>query len=295
MASEAIATSSALKYENLMTRFDALVAKGIVVYNPPAITRLEDKKFQFEFRISQTLQAKPQFGEPLPIANGNNTFGPGSDMALVHPDLVLANINDTHLLVANLYCVIRPQLMLLTRDSYRRQHEPLGAEDINAAKAVLLAVQKPFYVMFNCSAKAGASREHKHMHILPCDDKEAISSGIPSVESQLNSLPFQFFWSRVNLNEDALPQIYNKLLADAREALNLAPSAICPHNAILAKTWLMVIPRRSKDFHGLTSNAPGMIGSVWLQNEAQLKKWTQLGPANVLSHLGIAKDPSIQR
>jgi ATP adenylyltransferase len=82
-------------------------------------------------------------------------------------------------------------------------------------------------------------------------------------------------------------------LADAREALNLAPSAICPHNVILTRTWLMVIPRRSNDFHGLTSNAPGMIGSVWLQNEAQLEKWTQLGPANVLSHLGVVKDPSI--
>lgn len=213
-------------------------------------------------------------------------------MALVHPDLVLANINDTHLLVANLYCVLRPQLMLLTSDSYQRQHEPLGAEDLNAAKAVLVAVHKPFYCMFNCSALAGASREHKHMHILPCDDRDA-STGIPSVEPQLNRFPFQFFWSHVDFSEDDLPQIYNKLLADAREALNLASSAICPHNAILTRTWLMVIPRGSKDFHGLTSNAPGMIGSVWLQNEAQLEKWTQLGPANVLSHLGIAKDPSI--
>lgn len=213
-------------------------------------------------------------------------------MALVHPDLVLANINDTHLLVANMYCVLRPQLMLLTRDSYRRQHEPLSAEDIDAAKAVLVTVQKPFYVMFNCSAMAGASREHKHMHILPCDDKDA-ATGIPSVESQLNNFPFQFFWRRVDFGEDSLPQIYHKLLADARDALNLTPSAICPHNAILTRTWLMVIPRRSKDFHGLTSNGAGMIGSVWLQNEAQLEKWTHLGPANVLSHLGVANDSAI--
>lgn len=46
MASEAIATSSTLEYEKLMTRFDALVAKGIVVYKPPTITRLEDKNLK---------------------------------------------------------------------------------------------------------------------------------------------------------------------------------------------------------------------------------------------------------
>ncbi|KAE8557608.1 hypothetical protein EYB25_002315 [Talaromyces marneffei] len=253
---------------------------------------MKDKDFQFEFRTSQTLQAKPQLGQPLPVANGKKTFGPGSDMALVHPDLVLANINDTHLLVANLYCVFRPQLMLLTKDSYRRQHESLSAEDLAAAEAFLVAIHKPFYVMFNCSAMAGASREHKHMHILPRDDENE-SSGIPAVEAQLKNLPFQFFWSRVDFDEGSLLQIYDKLLANARKTLNLAPSAICPHNAIFTQTWLMIIPRRSNDFHGLTSNAPGMVGSVWLQNEAQLEKWTQLGPTKVLSHLGVAKEPSI--
>ncbi|EED19030.1 phosphorylase, putative [Talaromyces stipitatus ATCC 10500] len=287
MACEFTATTPP-DYKSVMAKFDALIARGLISCYPPEVVRLQDKNLQtlkscakFEFRVSQTLQAKPQSGEPLPLSKGN-TFGPGSDLALVHADLVLAEINNTHLLVANLYCVIRPQLLLLTKDSYRRQHESLGADDFDVIK-------EPFYAMFSCSAMAGASREHKHMHILPYEDKNECT-GIPSVEAQLSSFPFKYYWSRVDFSEGNLLQIYYRLLADARLALNLAQSATCPHNVILTQYWLMVVLRRSNNFHGLTCNAPGMICSVWLQNEAQLKKWSQLGLAKVLSRLGVPKD-----
>jgi ATP adenylyltransferase len=204
----------------------------------------------------------------------------------LHPDLVLANINNTHLLVANLYCVFRPQLLLLTKDTYQRQYEPLDAEDLGAAQAVLVSAKNPYYAMFNCSAMSGASREHKHMHILPLEN----DGGMPSLETRIETFPFQSFRSPVEgANPDELLRVYNRLLANTREALKLTPGVVSPHNVILTQEWLMLIPRQSNDFHGITSNGAGMIGSVWLQNEAQLDKWIQFGPKNVLSHLGIAK------
>ncbi|CRG86955.1 phosphorylase, putative [Talaromyces islandicus] len=251
---------------------------------------MQDEGFHCEFRINHGLQAKPQMGEPLQQSVQTNTFGPGSDLALVNPDLILANINNTHLLVANLYCVYRPQLLLLTKNTYRRQHEPLDADDLGAAQAVLVSTKHPYYAMFNCSAMAGASREHKHMHILPLEDESSDPTEMPPLETRIEKLPFQSFRSPVEGDDpDQLVRVYNKLLVNTREALGLTPGVICPHNVILTQEWIMLIPRQSNNFHGITSNSAGMIGSIWLQNETQLEKWTEFGPRKVLSHLGIAK------
>lgn len=202
---------------------------------------------------------------------------------------MLANVNDTHLLVANLYCVFRPQLLLLTKDTYRRQYEPLDADDLGAAQAVLVSAKYLYYAMFNCCAMAGASREHKHMHILPLED-DSQPAGMPSLEKRIETFPFQSFRSPVESSDpEELVRVYNTLFANTRKALGLSAGVVCPHNVILTQEWLMLIPRQSNDFHGITSNGAGMIGSVWLQNEAQLKKWTQFGPKKVLSHLGVAK------
>ena len=80
------------------------------------------------------------------------------------------------------------------------------------------------------------------------------------------------------------------LLAQTRDALSIPvddSESICPHNVVLTKEWIMLIPRRSNDFEGVTANAACMVGSVWLMKEAQLDRWRALGPNKVLSQLGV--------
>jgi len=96
------------------------------------------------------------------------------------------------------------------------------------------------------------------------------------------------------IGSNALLEVYAGLLARTRDTLGIPADdseSACPHNVLLVKEWIVVIPRRSNDFEGVTANAAGMMGSVWLMNEAQLDRWRALGPTKVLSQLGVpAKD-----
>jgi ATP adenylyltransferase len=81
--------------------------------------------------------------------------------------------------------------------------------------------------MFNCSAMAGASREHKHMHILPLDDDSSDSPKMPPLETRIETLPFKYFRSPVEGDDpDQLLPVYNKLLVNTREALGLTPGVV---------------------------------------------------------------------
>ena len=42
---------------------------------------------------------------------------------------------------------------------------------------------------------------------------------------------------------------------------------------------------------GVTADAAGMMGTVWLMNEAQLDRWKQVGAGRVLFGLGVPKEP----
>ncbi|RAH67361.1 uncharacterized protein BO66DRAFT_441080 [Aspergillus aculeatinus CBS 121060] len=350
-------TLSSLTNAAALSEFDALVRRGLVVYSPSKIVRLEVDNFHFEFRISQSLTNKPQSGEGLkpPNENRNNsrssssrssssnnnddssnsdnkdgsskpaTFGPGSDLACPTPDLIIATIHTTHILVPNGYSVFRPQFLLLTQDSYRRQHENLDREDLEAARAVLCALGQDngrrYFAMFNCGRTAGASRQHKHMHIIPCvDDEKEIDQIIelPTVGKGVNvdtkapgptilpnnptpkssDIPFAHFCAPLSPSEfqeqaysERVLDAYLGLLAEMRSAFSDRGASDgegnIPHNVILVEDWIMVIPR-SKDRYrpDVAVNGAGMVGSVWLDRDEILARWVEIGPAEVLRGVG---------
>lgn len=229
-------------------------------------------------------------------------FGPGSDIANAHPDLLIATVNNTHLLVINKYCVFRPQLLLLTVDSFRRQHEPLCLDDLEAAWTALEAMDSPHFAMFNCTPTAGASRAHKHMHIIPRPGSHSGEDGgfhlfLDCKSPGQKDASFRYFhWDLQDshlekpISSKTLLEIYLDLLTQARCALDIpddGPQSICPHNVILVKEWIVVVPRRTNNFKSVTANGAGMMGSVWLVNDGQLDRWKELGLRNVLSHLGV--------
>ncbi|CAI7598632.1 unnamed protein product [Penicillium discolor] len=192
------------------------------------------------------------------------SLGPGSDIANDHPDICITTVNETHYLVINKFTVFRPMLLLLTVDSYHQQHEPLVLEDLEAAWT-------------------GSSREHKHLQVIPEPGKregydEAFEL-FPDDDTTPKTGPsFVHFLQRFEdlpegyvRNGEHLPGIYQRLLQQARDALVLPTEVVpCPHNFVLTRRWMMVIPRRAKEFHGITANAPGMMGSIYIWNHDQL-------------------------
>ncbi|RHZ55395.1 putative phosphorylase [Aspergillus thermomutatus] len=155
------------------------------------------------------------------------------------------------------------------------------------------SLKSPHLIIYNCGPIAGASRNHKHVQILPrpahlFPDDPNLDSGV---------IPFQYFVRRLgdldfeNLAcPSRLSETYQDLLAEAKESLGQSPGTdgegYFPHNVVLVRDWIVVIPRRSNDFDGITANAAGMMGSVWLKSEEQLDRWKQVGPSKALAGLG---------
>ncbi|CEL01488.1 hypothetical protein ASPCAL01070 [Aspergillus calidoustus] len=291
--------TSPLSYESILSRFDELVARKAVFYADRKTIQLEDAGFVLEFHISPSLSKKPQDGDPVsghedPHATQKpECFGPGSDIGNSDPGLLLARIRGTHLLVVNKFCMFRPQLLLLTSDSYRRQREPLDADDLGAACEVLSELrERSFFVIYNGGPVAGASRQHKHLQVLPrpprlFPDERGFDE---------KSVPFRYFLRYLDGVDigasdgyEKVFEAYTTLLVEAKRALGVDSDSeeYFPHNVALAKEWIIVIPRQSADFEGITANAPGMLGSVWLTSDEQFKQWKQVGPRKVLAGLGF--------
>lgn len=90
-----------------------------------------------------------------------------------------------------------------------------------------------------------------------------------------------------------LSGIYQELLAEAKETLGKSSGTnnegYFPHNVVLVREWMIVIPRRSNNFEDITANAAGMMGSVWLKSEDELDRWKQVGPTKALAGLGFPR------
>jgi ATP adenylyltransferase len=203
--------------------------------------------------------------------------------------LILGKLNGTHDLAMNLFCVDRPQLLLLTLDSYQRQHEALTRDDL----AVALETLKLFpsmYIIFNCSEAGGCSRVHKHLQALRgpphAFDLLVRESGDKS------KVPFRYFMHRFDQgfkssSTSDIQEAYTKLLQQTREALGVGAADVCPHNIVMWDDWLVVIPRRRGITEGASANAGGMLGCVWVPDQAHVDEWTRIGCAKVLRELGL--------
>lgn len=258
------------------------------------------KAAELAFKIPELRQDQPDSRSASPL----KTFGPGSDIGNAHPELLVSTINDTHLVVVNKFPVFRPQLLLLTVDSYQRQWQPLSLADLQAAWVLLTETGDRFYIIFNGGFTAGASRNHKHMQVLPHPEASGRDKSgwmlFPDLEpiAHTSSVPFVHFLYRFNDSAASAAEvfdIYQQFLSDCRRALAVPDDQIeVPHNTVITKRWIVVIPRSKENIDGTTANSAGMMGSVWLNNEAQLEKWLAQGPSWVLSQLGLpaAKLPS---
>lgn len=208
--------------------------------------------------------------------------------------LKIARLNGTHDLALNLFCVDRPQLVVLTLDSYRRQHEPLDLDDFKAALEMLRSLGN-MYVIYNCSEAAGCSRVHKHMQGLR-GPPTAFASFVGGEEKK-SKIPFQYFSHHFaqgfgEASASDLLKVYEGLLGRVRDALGESGTEVRPHNVILWKDWMIVIPRRTAALEKASANAAGMLGSIWAPDRCGVDEWMRLGCRRVLKELGVPNSHS---
>ncbi|ORX97748.1 hypothetical protein BCR34DRAFT_607161 [Clohesyomyces aquaticus] len=277
---------------DILEIFDQLVSEEVIIYGPHDVIKQDYDGYPLEFRICPSLAKKPHtVGAPLKIGlDDDGKFGPGSDLYYVDKRLKLSRLNNSHTLALNLFSVDKPQFMILTTDSYRRQHEAMDQDDFVAALQVLNALDD-IYVIYNCTEVAGCSRSHKHMQGLkgPPTAFELFIHG----DEQETRIPFKHFSHHFKeafgaTHAQDVFTVYKTLLGRAKEALGVSEDDdLCPHNVVLWKDRMIVIPRRAAALGRASGNAAGMLGSIWVPDQSVVDEWMRFGCGNVMRHLGV--------
>ena len=228
-------------------------------------------------------------------------FGPNNDIVKSHPDQVVGYINNTHILALNAYPVFRPQYLLLRNNSYRSQDEPLDLQDVAAALSFLGSVTDPYYLFYNCTKFAGCSRYHKHLQIVKTP--EAAESNpdafkfFPDRRNPGVHVTYRYFLhyfeSPESMQSTSVRRLYLAMLRRCTRILWIDEedrATLCPHNMVLTRQWIIMIHRRTNDYQGVGANACGRRGLPMMSSQETQQEWIDVGPAKILSELGVADD-----
>ncbi len=271
---------------------------------------------QFQFVQSSAVAKKPTFQKPSsqPAAttttttttqqqNGTAERRPGSDISTA--GFEIGTLGATHVIAVNKFCYARPSLMLVTADGHRRQHEPLDESDLRAAREALTATAEGDYMVFyNGGKDAGCSRLHKHMQLMPLPG-DCFAAFLDNRQDEPD-VPFEWAHHRFeadfkNVTVEKLVAVYKELLEtstkawkksvslETQEANRTTHGAACPHNWILTKRWMMVIPRRQAAVGQAATNAPGMLGFISVAAQEDIDNWIRLGVRATIETLGVPR------
>lgn len=221
------------------------------------------------------------------------------------PDLFVANISDTHVALLNKFNVIDHHLLIVTR-CFKSQDTLLELADFAALAACLAEFDGLGF--YNGGAQAGASQNHKHLQIVPLPLAESgppipIESAFAFADMEdsigkLPTLPFRHAFAYLEQGPAASTQAAHAAL-DCYHALleaaglhaievngELHPSA--PYNLLVTSRWMLLVPRSSERVEGVSVNALGFAGSLFVRDAAQMQVIRGLGPISALERVAIS-------
>jgi ATP adenylyltransferase len=216
----------------------------------------------------------------------------------------VADLSDTHIALLNKFNVIDHHLLIVTR-CFRSQETLLDLADFAAWFTCLAEFDGVGF--YNGGAQAGASQLHKHLQIVPLPLAESgpplpIESVLGAVRMEgrigkIPGLPFRHaiaYLERAPAESSQAAQealdCYHALLdavgLRAIEASGeLHPSA--PYNLLVTPQWMLLVPRTLERVEGISVNALGFAGSLFVRDTAQMQIIRRLGPMTVLERVAV--------
>ncbi|KAI1843621.1 hypothetical protein JX265_007407 [Neoarthrinium moseri] len=286
-----------LRENDLLSEFDRRHKAGLIFYDSNPQIQLEAVNgFQFELVVTAAISKKPYIkdngDEPSaanPAAKRPPGYALGSDIDVSGYEI--GDVTATHLLAFNKFCMYRPHMLLLTKDGFRRQYNQLDVEDIQAAWKVLEALNWSHFMFFNCGKDGGCSRLHKHLQLAPFLPDRLIPW--PESGKQPANIPYEYVLRRfdADLGPKQVADVYEQMIEEARAILGTQNSSDrhVPHNVVLGRNWILVIPRRKGGVGGAYANALGMLGMVSVASKDELQCWIDQGLSEVVAQLGVPK------
>ncbi len=181
-----------------------------------------------------------------------------------------------------------------------------------------LSGEYPALGFYNGGEAAGASQQHKHLQLVPLplypgqnaypfEGLYESASAENSIQ-QLPALPFKHAFRPLPIDlshrdpaEAAARslKLYGQMLKHTGiEAISKADGDYqsAPYNLLMTGRWMLLVPRRQEFSQGISVNALGYLGSLFVKDQAGLETIRRIGPMNLLQEVSIRGeyDPTSQ-
>lgn len=246
-------------------------------------THLVERGIRFTIRVLD-----PQLHATLAAIRRDPGFNP---FLPYDPDLFVADISDTHVGLLNKFPVVDHHLLVVTRH-FEAQESGLTAQDFEALARCMADVDG--LAFYNSGLESGASQRHKHLQLVPLPFgpldgpgpavpiEAAFAPGAAHPPPRAPELPFVHALARLaQADGRALDAAFRRLWQE----LDLAPGQ--PHNLLLTRRWMLLVPRSAEAFEGMPVNAMGFAGSMLVRHAEALERVRQVGPLQVLRQVGV--------
>ena len=265
------------------------------------LVTIEDGGVRCLIRQVSSLERKEQHAQQRKTESPSNRAA--NPFLPYEPDLFVADLSDTHLVLLNKFNVIDHHLLIVTR-RFELQENLLNPADFRALFDCITQFESLGF--YNGGPAAGASQPHKHLQIvpLPLDESAPHLPIEPLLAAARNDdavctvpgLGFVHAFARLDEKLADRPQelariafdTYLRLLdASGLHAVDVdgEPRQSAPYNLLVTTRWMMLVPRSVESTEGIAVNALGFAGSLFVRNDAQMQTITRLGPMNVLQRV----------
>ncbi len=250
----------------IVDRSAAALASGALVPVETDGVMVEDRGLRFLVRVARNLKRK--VGNPEP--SGVDPFDPPE------PELTLGPIGPAHLAVLNKFNVVENHLLVVTR-RFVDQEELLDVTDFEALWACLAQVDGLGF--YNGGREAGASQRHKHLQLVPAPVGAGGGRTAIDALARAGQLPFPSALAPFESNAGAAHATYRRLLDRA------GCSKAAPYNFLATRDFVMVVPRAAESTRGISMNALGFAGSLFVKDAAALQLVQEVGPVRLLNEV----------
>jgi len=271
-----------------MSAIDAAIARATEIGALHAIATeqafIEDSGIRFLVRWAASLSAKNAAREPeRPGAPPKSPFLPPE------PALTLGPAGPEHLIVLNKYPVIARHLLIVTRQ-YAEQTLPPDRTDFSALASLMRALGGLGF--YNGGEPAGASQRHKHLQWIPespqSDCLRSMTAALPVEGAPLEVVTHpRINWRHafVRLQGAASGNLLFEAFTRAAAACDLRAHNhhLPPYNFLANETWMLVVPRSREHAEGISINALGFAGSMFVPHPRDIDIVRRTGPLAMLA------------
>ncbi|PCJ19418.1 MAG: hypothetical protein COB04_05855 [Gammaproteobacteria bacterium] len=251
----------------------------------PFILRLSDYSEAKQQLLSARKRTERSLGRPI------NPFLPFDERTYVD------DLSSTHVCLINKFNATANHVMVV-RKEYEPQMTVLNREDFYGAWVTAQATNGLCY--YNAGPDAGASVDHKHLHVIPKEEitiagKLPVEYSMPSAEAgdffKLPHWDFKHLAVRldcepgegVNKTIDYVYSQYIELMGHL-ELLDFGNETGIKgaYNLLLTPDWLLIVPRSRARSGSIALNSLAFAGAMLVENEVQQLVVRHKGMLNML-------------